>query len=70
MFIDPCRDLLAGVEDTATLKSIEAMARELSPEQMQEVNLWLEHQRETLWTAFNMTRDRALRAEPDDLDND
>lgn len=70
LFIDPCRDLLAGVEDTATLKSIEAMARELSPEQMQEVNLWLEHQRETLWTAFNMTRDRALRAEPDDLDND
>ena len=70
LFIDPCRDLLAGVEDIATLNCLEQMAKQLPPETAQEVADWLAAQRETLWTALQMTRDRARRAEPDDLESD
>lgn len=70
LFIDPCRDLLAGVEDIATLNCLEQMAKQLPDSSQEDIAHWLMAQRETLWTALQMTRDRALRAEPDDLETD
>lgn len=69
LFINPCRDLLAGIQDNQTLASLDQLGRQLSEDQYRDFTGWLFAQRETLWTAVQMTREFALRAEPETLEN-
>ncbi|NQD35429.1 CYTH domain-containing protein [Permianibacter sp. IMCC34836] len=69
LFINPCRDLLAGIQDNQTLASLDHLGRELSDAEYRDFTGWLFAQRETLWSALQMTREFALRAEPETLEN-
>lgn len=65
--IDPCRDLLAGLQDEDSLNCIEDLARQLEADQYADIAQWLAAQRETLRVAMRMTREFALKAEPQTL---
>lgn len=69
LFINPCRDLLAGIQDNQTLASLDQLGRQLDDDQYRDFTGWLFAQRETLWSALQMTREFALRAEPETLEN-
>ncbi len=67
--LNPCRDLLAGIQDANTLDHLDHIARGLNAADYRDFTGWLVAQRETLWEAMRMTREWALRAEPEDLEN-
>ncbi len=69
LFINPCRDLLAGIQDNQTLASLDLLGRQLDDDQYRDFTGWLFAQRETLWSALQLTREFALRAEPDTLES-
>ena len=67
--LNPCRDLLAGIQDANSLEHLDQIARGLKADDYRDFTGWLVAQRETLWEAMRMTREWALRAEPEDLEN-
>ena len=69
LFINPCRDLLAGIQDNQTLASLDLLGRQLEDDQYRDFTGWLFAQRETLWSALQLTREFALRAEPETLES-
>jgi len=69
LFINPCRDLLAGIQDNQTLASLDQLGRQLTEHEYRDFTGWLFAQRETLWSALQLTREFALRAEPETLEN-
>ncbi len=69
LFINPVRDLLAGIQDNQMLASLDDIGRQLEDDQYRDFTGWLFGQRETLWSALQMTREFALRAEPETLES-
>lgn len=67
LLINPCRDLIAGIHDANVLEQLATVARGLNESDYRAFAGWLVAQRETLWAAMTMTREHALRAEPEDL---